>query len=63
MGETLIVEQAAEEFIDEYGEEAVEVLQARAKAATELRDDVAAETWRKTAKAAEQRLRQARTKR
>lgn len=50
------VREAAREFVDDYGAEAVEVIRARAKAAAELEDDIAAETWRKTAEAAEELL-------
>ena len=52
------VSEAAKEFIDDYGAAAVEVIQARAKAAADLGDAVAARTWRKTAEAAEEILRQ-----
>jgi hypothetical protein len=50
------IEQAADEFIYDFGEQAVEVLQSRAEAAAELHDDVAAETWRKSADAAARKL-------
>ena len=50
------VREAAKEFVDDYGAAAVEVLRARAKAAAELDDAVAARTWRKTAEAAEEIL-------
>ena len=53
------IENAAEEFVDQYGEEAVGVLRARAKAAAELGDALAAETWHKAAEAAERKLREA----
>jgi len=53
------IDQAAEEFVDEYGEEAVGVLRARAEAAADLGDAVAAETWHKAADAAERKLREA----
>lgn len=53
------IDQAAEEFVEQYGEEAVEVLRARAKAAAEIDDDLAAETWHKAADAAARRLREA----
>lgn len=48
------IEQAAAEFVAEYGEAAVEVLRARAEAAG---DALAAETWHKAAEAAERKLR------
>jgi hypothetical protein len=51
------IDQAAEEFVDEYGEDAVDVLRARAKAAAELGDALAAETWHKAADAAARKLR------
>jgi hypothetical protein len=51
------IEQAAAEFVDEYGEQAVEVLRARAEAAAEIDDTLAAETWHKAADAAERKLR------
>ena len=51
------IEQAAAEFVDEYGEQAVEVLRARAEAAAEIGDALAAETWHKAAEAAEHKLR------
>jgi hypothetical protein len=50
------IEEAADEFIEDFGEQAVEVLQSRAEAAAELHDDVAAETWRKSADAAARKL-------
>jgi len=53
------IERAADEFVDEYGHDAIEVLHARAKTAAELDDELAAETWRKTAEAAERKLREA----
>src|ERR1051325_3836732 len=46
------IEQAAEEFVEAYGEEAVEVLRGRAEAAAEIDDALAAETWHKAADAA-----------
>ena len=51
------IEQAAEEFVEAYGEEAVEVLRARAEAAAEIDDALAAETWHKAADAAARKLR------
>ena len=51
------IEQAAAEFVDEYGEQAVEVLRARAEAAAEIGDALTAETWHKAAEAAERKLR------
>ena len=51
------IREAAREFVDDYGAEAVEMMRARAKAAAELGDTVAAETWQKTAEAAEDLLR------
>jgi hypothetical protein len=57
MGRTTTIEEVAEEFVDEYGAEAVEVLRARAEAAAELEDALAAETWRKAADAAARKLR------
>ena len=56
MDRKLTIEEAAAEFIEEYGEDAVEVLRQRAKAAAELADEIAAETWRKAADAAERHL-------
>ncbi|MBV9583335.1 MAG: hypothetical protein JO213_00435 [Alphaproteobacteria bacterium] len=53
------IDQAADEFVEQYGEEAVDVLRARAKAATEICDELAAETWHKTAEAAARKLREA----
>jgi hypothetical protein len=53
------IDQAADEFVDQYGHEAVDVLRARADAATEIGDGLAAETWRKTADAAQRKLREA----
>ena len=51
------IEQAAEEFVEAFGEEAVEVLRARAEAAAEIDDALAAETWHKAADAAARKLR------
>lgn len=59
MGVRTTIDQAAEEFVDQYGEEAVGVLRARAQAAAELDDALAAETWHKAAEAAERKLREA----
>jgi hypothetical protein len=53
------IDQAAEEFVDAYGEEAVGVLRARADAAADLGDALAAETWHKAADAAARKLRDA----
>ena len=58
MEDATTIEQAADEFVEQYGEEAVGVLRARADAAAEIDDEVAAETWRKAADAAERRLRE-----
>jgi hypothetical protein len=54
-----IIDQAADEFVDEYGHEVVDVLRARAEAASEIGDVLAAETWHKAADAAEKKLRDA----
>ena len=51
------IDQAAAEFVEEYGQRAVDVLRARAKAAGEIGDTLAAETWHKAAEAAERKLR------
>jgi hypothetical protein len=59
MADRMTIDQAAEEFVDQYGEDAVDVLRARAKAAAELGDALAAETWHKAADAAERKLRDA----
>jgi hypothetical protein len=56
-GRRTIIEEAAEEFAEAYGEEAVEVLRARAEAAAEIDDALAAETWHKAADAATRKLR------
>ena len=50
------IKEAAREFIEAHGEQAVEVLRQLAKTAADLGDSVAAETWRKIAEAAEQQL-------
>ena len=51
------IEEAAAEFVGEYGEQAVEVLRARAEAAADIGDALAAETWHKAADAAGRKLR------
>jgi hypothetical protein len=59
MGSPTTVDQAADEFVDQYGEEAVDVLRGRAAAAAEIDDQIAAETWHKTADAAARKLQEA----
>jgi hypothetical protein len=56
MDHATTIDQAAGEFVDEYGGEAIEVLKARAQAAADLGDELAAETWHKTADAAARKL-------
>jgi hypothetical protein len=53
------IDQAADEFVDEYGREVVDVLRARAEAASEIGDELAAGTWHRAADAAEKKLRDA----
>lgn len=50
------VEQAAREFIDQYGAEAIRVLRERADVAEALKDELAAKAWRDIAGAAERIL-------
>jgi hypothetical protein len=59
MSNPTTIDQAADEFVDQYGHAAVDVLRARAEAAAELDDEVAAETWGKAADAAERKLHEA----
>jgi hypothetical protein len=58
MDDPTTIEQAADEFVETYGREAVDVLRARARAAAEVGDELAAQTWRKTADAAVRKLRE-----
>ena len=53
-----LVEQVAREIVDEHGTDAVEILRERAEAAGLLGDELAAETWRDIATAAERMLRE-----
>ena len=59
MSNPTTIDQAADEFVDQYGHAAVDVLRARAEAAAELDDELAAETWGKAADAAERKLQEA----
>jgi hypothetical protein len=52
-----VVEQAAREFVDQYGADAIRVLRERAEVAETLKDELAAKAWRDIAGAAEQILR------
>jgi len=52
------VEKIAREIVDEHGADAVEILRERAEAAGLLGDELAAETWRDIATAAERTLRE-----
>ena len=54
-----LVEQVAREIVDQHGADAVEILRERAEAADLLGDELAAETWRDIADAAERMLREA----
>jgi hypothetical protein len=51
------VEQAARQAIDQYGDDAVQVLRERADMADGIGDMLAAEAWRDIADAAERMLR------
>ncbi len=59
MSNPTTIDQAADEFVGQYGHAAVDVLRARAEAAAELDDELAAETWGKAADAAERKLQEA----
>jgi hypothetical protein len=48
-----LVRTAAGEIVDRYGADVVPVIRERAEAAKSLGDEIAAETWRKIADAAE----------
>ena len=52
----MTVEQAAREFVDQYGAEAVPILRERAQSSEALKDEVAAKAWRDIAEAAERLL-------
>ena len=53
-----LVEKVARETLDQYGTKAVEILRERVEAAEMSGDELAAETWRDIADAAERILRQ-----
>jgi hypothetical protein len=50
------VEQAAREFVEQYGAEAIRVARERAEVADGLQDELAAKAWRDIADAAERLL-------
>ena len=51
-----LVEKVAREIVDQHGADPVEILRERAEAADLLGDELAAETWREIADAAERIL-------
>jgi hypothetical protein len=57
------VDQAAREFVDQYGAEAVRVLRELAEVADSLSDGLASKTWRDIADTAERILRELRSRR
>ena len=53
-----LVEKVAREIVDQHGTDAMEILRERVEAADTCGDELAAETWRDIADAAERILRQ-----
>jgi hypothetical protein len=53
-----LVEKVAREIVDQHGTDALEILRERADAADLCSDELAAETWRDIADAAERMLRE-----
>jgi hypothetical protein len=56
MDDEKLVDQVAREIVDQHGSDAVPILRERAEAADISRDELAAETWRDIADAAQRLL-------